>query len=262
MKRTHLAITLAICSACACFIVPQVVSASGWGNVFDPTRHGKQVLIYAEKLEQLGLDSKIYANMALKIAKLAGVDTAKNQTMKHLEEYVNDTKNPLDMDQYLKDFTTKKLGQPFSMKDISIICDGDKELNAKMLEVMQKDVGEQSKLEKTVNAILAMKADGTLGELQKGNFLDGLSTSQKLAKINRMYLQIQKDIHDQEVKNQEETIEHVENVKKSQMKIVDPYDTSDKGKKEKERYDKATDEMTDAFGEKGYKTSDLGFPKF
>lgn len=260
MKPTHLAITLAICSAC--FIAPQIASASGWGNVFDPTRHGKNVLIYAEKIEQLGLDSKIYANMALKIAKLAGVDTAKNETMKHLEEYVNNPVNPLDLDQYIGEITEAKLGSPYSLDDILVICDGDKKTNAKLLEIFKKDAQEQSKLEKTVNVILELKSDGTLGELQKGNFLDGLSTSQKLAKINRLFMTINKDIQETQAEQMEEESKKAKEAQVAKMKVVDPYDTTEKGQKEKELYDEAAEHLTDAFGQKGYKTSDLGFPKF
>lgn len=265
MKHIHLAITLAICSACFCsagFIAPQIVSASGWGNVFDPTRYGKNVLIYEEKLKSLGIDTKIYANMALRIAKLAGVDTAKNETMKHLEEYANSKENPLDFDKYMKDFTQRKLGQPFNMNDIVIMCDGDKETNAKMLEALRHDGEQQSKLEKTVSVLLQMKSDGTLGELQKGNFLEGLSTSQKLQKINSMYRQISKDIQDQQSEMLQEREKDVENAKLSQMKIVDPYDSTEKGDKEKELYNEAVEHLPDAFGEKGYKTSDFGFLKF
>ena len=265
MKHIRLAITLAICSACFCsagLIAPQIASASGWGNVFDPTRYGKNILIYEEKLKSLGIDTKIYANMALKIAKLAGVDTAKNETLKHLEDYANSKENPLDLDKYMKDITMQKWGQPFSMEDIVIMCDGDKETNAKMLEALKHDGEQQSKLEKTVSVLLQMKSDGTLGELQKGNFLDGLSTSQKLAKINRLYRQITKDVQETQIKKTEEDIEHIEEAKKSQMKIVDPYDTTEKGEKEKELYNEAVEHLPNAFGEKGYKSSDLGFMKF
>lgn len=256
MKPIRSAIILAICSAS--FVLPQVVSAS-WGTVFDPTRFGKNVLIYEEKLKEYGMDTKVYANMILKIAKLAGADTAKNETLQHLEDYVNNPTNPLDLDNYIKDYTDKTLGTSFSLKDITLICDGDKEMNAKLLEAMQHDTKEQSKLEKTVSVILELQADGTLGEIEKGNFLEGLSTVQKLQKGGRIIQKINKTIQAQQSKKMQEDAEHIEAARLSQMKVVDPYV---KDEKEQKLYEEAVEKLPDAFGEKGYKTSNFGYMQF
>lgn len=259
MKPIRSATILVICSAS--FVLPQVVYAFGFhgGEVFDATRFMKNVMIYEQKYEEYSKDLKLYANMALKIAKLAGADTAKNETLQHLEDFVNNPNNPLDLDSYVKDYTSKTLGTSFSLKDISLICDGDKEMNAKLLAALKHDNEEQSKIEKSAFAILELQADGHLGEIEKGNFMEGLSTIQELKESGRIVQKFNKFVQSQQTEKMAEDAEHIKAAKLSQMKVVDPYA---KDEKEQKLYEEAVEQLPDAFGEKGFKTSNLGYMQF
>lgn len=255
MKNTRSMIILAVCSAV--FILPLSTQAA-W-TVLDRQRLAKNVVIYEEKMKEWGLDSKRYINMALKIAKLAGVDTAKNETLAQLEDYANNKTNPLDVDTYLQEYTSKTLNVALTTKDIAAVFNGDKETNAKILSAIKHNVEQQKKIEETTDNILEMKSDGQLGEMTKANFLDGLGTTQKLQESSTIIQEFSKDMQAQKSKQMEEDLEHIENVKLSRMKIVDPYSKDDK---EKALYEEAVENIPDAFGEKGYKTSDLGFMQF
>ena len=78
---------------------PQLVSA-GWGNVFDPTRFSKQTATYIQKAEEYGLQGKMYANMIVALARLAGVNDAENKTLTAIKEYGESSHMPLDIDQW------------------------------------------------------------------------------------------------------------------------------------------------------------------
>lgn len=256
---------LAIATVCGVLIVgPQIAMARGWGDVFDPTRFSKNTAIYTEKLKEIAIDSKVYANMIVALSKLAGINEANNKTLQTLQDYADSQSKVEDPEFLAHDYTDilsgkfpaiekggwTEIGGCFS--DIKI------KKNAEQLEDIDKHVTADGKLQKTVAVLLKMKADGTLGELQKGNYLDGLSTSQKLAKINRDIKKYQDYAEEIDAKHQEEVVEQAQNAKATATPAYDPYHPE----KFPEVADSAKVDHYDAFGNKNYKSENLGFRKF
>ena len=242
---------------------------AGWGNVFDPKRFDQNVLVYAQKVNEYSIQSKMYANMLIACARLAGVDTANNATIKALEDY-RDGKTQIDKNlEYLNTIANGKYEDLFkpskSNKSNEVwdektpeLTDIMKKKNAKDLEDIDKANKAESKLQKTLHVLMKLKSDGTLGELQKGNYLDGLSVSEKLAKINRDMQKFQQYAAEEDLKHQEEVIEQIQNAKEGHVVAYDPFHPEDFNKVA----ESTTTEKTDTFGNTDTDTHDLGFKKF
>lgn len=237
---------------------PQLAMARGWGDVFDPTRFGKNTAIYAEKVKELESSSKVYANMLLALAKLAGINEANNSVLSALQEY-RDNKTPvINMDYLNKDYSVIWDGTIPTCDGPSLVVDTQKKRNAQNLEGIEKHMETQNKFQKTVAVLLKMKADGTLGELQKGNYLDGLSVSQKLEKINTDIQKYEQYAQELDTQRMEELIETDQISRQTSSPAYDPYHPEKfKRTAEQEKMD-----HYDAFGNKNYQTKNLGFKQF
>ena len=239
---------------------------AGWGNVFDPKRFDQNVLVYAQKVNEYSIQSKMYANLLIACARLAGVDTANNATIKALEDY-RDGKTQIDKNlEYLNTiangkyedlFKKEKTNQPWDEK-MPELTDIMKKKNAKDLEDIKKQNQTESKLQKTLHVLMKLKSDGTLGELQKGNYLDGLSLSEKLAKINRDMQKFQQYASEEALKHQEEVLEQIQLSKEGHVVAYDPFHPEKFGNVS----ESAKVEKKDTFGNTDTDTHDLGFKKF
>ena len=238
---------------------------AGWGNVFDPKRFDQNVLIYAKKVDEYNIQSKMYANLLIACARLAGVDTANNTTIKALEDY-RDGKTQIDKNlEYLNSLNGKyedlfKPGNSNQSWDEKVpeLTDIMKKKNAKDLEDIDKGEKAQSNLQKSLHVLMKLKSDGTLGELQKGNYLEGLSVTEKLAKINGNMQKFQQYVADEDLKYKEEVLEQVQNAKEGHVIAYDPFHPDD--------FDNISQptatEKHDTFGNTDTSTHDLGFKKF
>ena len=254
---------------CAVLIAGPQLASAGWGNVFDPSRFAKNTAVYTEKAKEYGLQSKMYANMILALARLAGIDDAENKTLTAIKDYSESTHLPFAIDQW--DSQIDKLDEEFNkmiMLDGSSGCFGPKaesivageimKDNADALDKIAEQEQSRSKLEKTIGVILKMKADGTLGEIQKGNYLDGLTVSEKIGKLNQDIQKYEKYAKELNMKQYKETIDQIHMQQMTYMPAHDPYhpenDARIGGQENIDHYD--------AFGNKNYKSENLGFPTF
>lgn len=249
-----------IAGLCTVLIAGPVFVSAGWGNVFDPSRFAKNTAVYAEKAKEYGLQSKMYANMIVALARLSGIDDAENKTLTAIKDYGESKGEPFGIDKLDEQFNklTSLNGGCFGAKTEGIIAEETKKDNAETLNKIGEQQVAQSKLEKTIGVLIKMKADGTLGEIQKGNYLDGLTVSEKMGKINRDIQKYEQYAKELNMKNFKETIDQIHMQQMTYMPAHDPYHPE----KDKQIAGQENIDHYDAFGNKNYKSENLGFQTF
>lgn len=224
MKRRTKILAIGIVTVLA---VPSIVLARhGFrgGDVHDPWRMAKNVTEYTEQAKNAIQTSQIYANMALQLAKMAGVDVenSENKFVKaalKFSKYNGEVFNP-------KVWTEELPSQQHDYDkahDYGTYAKMEADANSKRLEDLKEETSGTDIYQKAIDDITAIQGKSNLTEWQKANYAEAIDVIKKSQKISSMAKQMEYITKMDAIKHEKETAINAQSSRMLTTPKADPF---------------------------------------